>query len=122
MDDALFDGSSELTPRPPQREDVVRICRELNRLGASYVVVGGLAIIESGYPRTTGDIDLLVDPAPENEVKVFEALATLPDGCVRELDAGDIARFTVVRVADEVLVDLMAEASGTGSSLKPCPA
>jgi hypothetical protein len=31
---------------------------------------------------------------------------------VRELDAGDVAKFTVVRVADEVLVDLMAKASG----------
>jgi hypothetical protein len=58
------------------------------------------------------DIDLIVDPAPGNETKVFDALATLPDGAVRELDAGDIGRFTVVRVADEVLVDLMAKASG----------
>ena len=31
---------------------------------------------------------------------------------MRELDAGDVAKFTVVRVADEVLVDLMAKASG----------
>jgi hypothetical protein len=91
---------------------VVGLCRELNRLGAEYVVVGGFAIIEAGYSRTTGDIDLLVDSAADNEVKVFEALATLPDGAVRELDAGDVEKFTVVRVADEVLVDLMAKASG----------
>ena len=91
---------------------MVSLCRELNRLGAKYVVVGGFAVIEAGYPRTTGDIDLLVDPAADNEVKVFEALATLPDGAVRELDPGDVAKFTVVRVADEVLVDLMAKASG----------
>jgi hypothetical protein len=76
------------------------------------MVVGGLAVIQAGYPRTTGDIDLLVDPSLENEAKVFAALATLPDGCVRELDAGDIGRFLVVRVSDEVLVDLMARASG----------
>ena len=112
MDDAPSDGSSELTPRPPQREDFVRICRELNRLGARYVVVGGFAVIEAGYPRTTGDIDLLVDSSPENEAKVFEALMILADGCVRDLEPGDLERFTVVRVADEVLVDLMASASG----------
>jgi hypothetical protein len=58
------------------------------------------------------DIDILIDPARDNEAIVFEALATLPDGCVRELDAGDVEKFTVVRVADEVLVDLMAKASG----------
>ena len=112
MDDALPDEAEELISRPPQREDVVALCLELNRLGAKYVVVGGFAIIEAGYSRTTGDIDLLVDPAADNEVKVFEALATLPDGAVRELDAGDVEKFTVVRVSDEVLVDLMAKASG----------
>jgi predicted nucleotidyltransferase len=112
MDDAPHDEAPELIPRPPQQEDVVSLCRELNRLGAKYVVVGGFAVIEAGYSRTTGDIDLLVDSAADNEVKVFEALATLPDGAVRELDAGDVEKFTVVRVADEVLVDLMAKASG----------
>jgi len=45
-------------------------------------------------------------------VKVFEARATLPDGAVRELDPGDVSKFTVGRVSDEVLVDLMAKASG----------
>jgi len=112
MDNALPDESAELTSRPPQREDVVGLCRELNRLGAKYVVVGGFAVIEAGYPRTTGDIDLLVDPAGDNEVKVFEALSILPDRAVLELDPGDVGRFTVVRVSDEVLVDLMAKASG----------
>ena len=112
MDDELPDEAEELISRPPQRDDVVGLCRELNRLGAKYVVVGGFAVIEAGYSRTTGDIDLLVDPAADNEVRVFEALATLPDGAVREPDPGDVAKFTVVRISDEVLVDLMATASG----------
>ena len=57
-------------------------------------------------------MDLLIDPSLENERRVFDALATLPDGCVRQLDPGDVAKYTVVRVADEILVDLMASASG----------
>ncbi len=112
MDDALPDDSQELISRPPQREDVVGLCRELNRVGARYLVVGGFAIVEAGYPRTTGDIDLLVDPAADNERKVFEALSSLPDRAVLQLDPGDLGKFTVVRVSDEVLVDLMASASG----------
>lgn len=112
-DESHDDGSpGELASREPSVEDVVQICRELNARGARYIVVGGFAIRQAGYPRTTMDIDLLVDPAPENETKVFDALTTLPDGAVRELDAGDIAKFTVVRVSDEVMVDLMAKASG----------
>jgi len=53
-----------------------------------------------------------MDASEDNESRVFAALATLKDGCVRELDPGDVAKFTVVRVADEIIVDLMAEASG----------
>jgi len=75
-------------------------------------VVGGFAIRASGLARNTGNVDLLIDASPENERRVFDALATLPDGCVRELDPGDVAKFPVVRVADEILIDLMASASG----------
>ena len=75
-------------------------------------MVGGFAIRASGLARNTGNVDLLIDASPENERRVFDALATLPDGCVRELDPGDVAKFPVVRVADEILIDLMASASG----------
>jgi hypothetical protein len=113
MDDGSYDPeSSELTPRDPSLEDVVSLCRELNARDVKYIVVGGFAIRAAGYSRHTGDVDLIVDAGLENEAKVFEALATLPDGCVRELEPGDVAKYIVVRVADEILVDLMAKASG----------
>lgn len=57
-------------------------------------------------------MDLPIDASPDNESRVFSAPATLPDGCVNQLDAGDVAKYKVVRVADEILVDLMASASG----------
>ena len=113
MDDEIPDPEgSELEPRPPLEEDLVALCRRLNELGARYVVVGGFAIIHAGYARMTGDIDLLVDVALENEAKVYAALASLPDQAVLELDPGDIAKYTVCRVADDVLVDLMGSACG----------
>ena len=105
-------GGSEEEPRPPRLNDLSRLCAELNRLGARYLVVGGFAIIKAGFPRFTGDIDLLIDPSLENEAKVFQALRSLPDKAVDQLDAGDVARFTVVRVADDVLVDLLASSCG----------
>ncbi|MEI6279483.1 MAG: nucleotidyltransferase [Verrucomicrobiae bacterium] len=113
MADEPFDTKTgELVSRPPLREDLVALCRELNQRDARYFIVGGFAVIMAGLPRTTGDIDLLIDAGPENEAKVFDALATLSDGCVRELDPGDVSKYVVVRVADEILVDLMASASG----------
>lgn len=105
-------GGSKEEPRAPRLNDLSRLCAELNRFQARYLVVGGFAIIQAGFPRFTGDIDLLIDPSLENEAKVFQALRSLPDKAVDQLDAGDVARFTVVRVADEVLVDLMASSCG----------
>ena len=98
--------------RPPKQEDLAALCRELNRRGGKYVVVGGFAIIAAGFPRLTTDLDLIVAADAENEAKVFAALATLPDNAVRELQPGELRLYSVIRVADEILVDLMRSAGG----------
>ena len=113
MADEIPDGEEGgLTSRTPERGDLVELCRRLNAVGARYLVCGGFAIIQAGYPRTTGDIDLLVDASLENEALVFSALEYLPDRAVLELDPGDVAKHVVCRVSDEVLVDLMGKAAG----------
>jgi len=88
------------------------LCRELNRCGARYLVVGGFAVRAAGYNRRTMDVDLMVARDPENEARVYAALSTLPDNAVRELQPGELQRYNVIRVADEVLVDLMSSAGG----------
>ena len=55
---------------------------------------------------------MLVATDLENEAKVFAALATLPDNAVRELQPGELQKYSVIRVGDEILVDLMGSASG----------
>src|SRR5690348_10261873 len=105
-------SKSELEPREPTVEDLRELCRELNQRGARYVVVGGFAIRAAGYIRRTMDVDLIVAADAENESKVFSALSTLPDNAVRELGAGELQRYNVIRVADEILVDLMRSAGG----------
>ena len=102
----------DLEPRPPTEADLVALCLELNQRGAHYVVIGGFAVIAAGLPRVTGDIDLMVAVDPENEAKVFSALSTLPDNAVRELQPGELRQYNVIRVADEILVDLMRSAGG----------
>jgi hypothetical protein len=75
-------------------------------------VIGGFAVIAAGLPRATGDIDLMVAVDRENEAKVFSALSTLSDNAVRELQPGELQQYNVIRVADEILVDLMRSAGG----------
>ena len=106
------DSGGELTSRAPTEDDLVLLCRRLNELGAEYMVIGGFAMIRAGYPRTTADIDLLLDTSPENEARIHEAMEVFPDKAIRQLEPGEIARYSVVRVADEVTVDLMQAACG----------
>ena len=98
--------------REPQIEDFVRICLALNEARARYILIGGFAVIAHGGARTTKDIDLLVDASPENVARVKRALRVLEDHAVDEVADTDVARYTVVRVADEIVVDLMAQACG----------
>jgi hypothetical protein len=88
------------------------LCRGLNREEARYIVVGGFAVNQHGLTRATLDIDLLVEGSPENQAKVKRALEVLPDKAVRELGDDDLRNYLVVRVADEVVVDLMLSACG----------
>ena len=108
------DGSSppELASREPTVGDLRDLCRELNQRGARYVVIGGFAIRAAGYSRSTMDLDLLVADDRDNEARVFAALATLPDHAAQELQPGELQLHTVIRVADEIVVDLMRSAGG----------
>ncbi len=108
------DASGEDQSRPPTLEDLLHLCRELNGAGASYIVIGGMAIIHLGFTRATEDIDLLVDPSPENQSKIRKALMALPDQAVRKMTERDLDDYQVVRIADEIVVDLMKSACGVG--------
>lgn len=48
----------------------------------------------------------------ENVARVRQALRILEDHAVDDVADDDVAHYTVVRVADEVVVDLMARAFG----------
>jgi hypothetical protein len=98
--------------REPQLDDLARLGRALNAHHVRYVLIGGFAVVAHGGTRTTKDIDLLIDPAPENVARVRDALQVLEDKAVNEVRDDDVARYAVVRVADEVVVDLLAAACG----------
>jgi len=106
------DPPKEELTRPPDDHDLVELARELNRLEARYVVIGGVAINRLGFIRATEDLDLLIERSRKNQILVKTALEVLPDKAIRELGDDDLAEWVVVRVNDEITVDLMTEASG----------
>src|SRR5436190_11310317 len=94
----------------PAQLPLLRVCQLLNELGARYLVCGAQACILHGLVRTTEDVDILIDPTEENCQRVIAALAGMEDGAARELTPRDILENVVVKVADEVEVDISTKA------------
>ena len=89
---------------------LARVCSLLNKHKANYVVVGGQACILHGHVRTTEDVDILVEDNDENFRRVISALSELPDHAAAELTPADLRDNVVVKVADEVEVDVSRSA------------
>lgn len=108
----MVDRANSSYSRAPEVDDLISLCRGLNDSGVEYMLIGGFAVILHGNVRTTKDIDLLVNTSKENIQKLKKVLSSLPDHAAEEIKEGDVQKYEVVRVADEIVVDLMAKACG----------
>ena len=50
------------------------VFRCLSARDVHYVVIGGVAAIVHGVPRTTFDVDLLIEATPDNAARLLAAL------------------------------------------------
>ncbi len=85
---------------------LLRVCALLNPQNAKYLVIGGRVYILHGAVRTTQDLDILIEATGENAQKVLIALAQMEDGAAAELTPRDLLDNVVVKIADEVEVDV----------------
>lgn len=90
------------------------LLRRFQAEGVAYVLVGGHAVRLNGFNRSTEDIDILLPSSLENGRKVIRALSFLPSS--QELDpqwfAPPAQEPENIRVADELLIDLLFAANG----------
>ena len=63
------------------------ICELLNRHKVEYLVIGGIAVIAHGYPRSTGDVDFWYRPTIENYLNLIAAFKDLA------VDTSDLERL-----------------------------
>jgi hypothetical protein len=94
--------------------DVVGVAALLDAEQVEYALIGGYALALQGIVRLTEDVDVLVEPTPENARRWVRALSQLPDGAAKELE-GDETLHTepyAIRINDEFTVDVMNSASG----------
>lgn len=87
-----------------------------------FLVVGGVAVELAGYPRSTYDIDLLIDHDPENIGRFLEMLCHFGQGVGAELCAEDfdLTEGCVTINEEEIQIDVFTIMGGhTYSDLQP---
>ncbi len=89
---------------------LVKVCKLLNAQDAEYLVIGGWAMIMNSLVRATEDVDILIADHHANFQKVIDALSLLSDGAARELVPNDFKENVVIKIADEVEVDVSTQA------------
>jgi hypothetical protein len=93
-----------------EQAPLLRVCLLLNKYGAQYLVVGARACWLHGYVRATLDVDILIPEDLENHARIIAALSELEDHAAAELTPQDLVENVVVKIADEVEVDVSTRA------------
>jgi hypothetical protein len=85
----------------------------LNARRVEYLIVGGYALAFYGLPRYTGDLDIYVNPAPDNAIRVMAALDDFGFGSVGLTHADFERPDHVVQLGvPPVRIDLITSISG----------
>ena len=105
--------------RPATLEDLKKVIRSLNEKNAEYILIGGYALFSHGYHRATEDIDLLVPDSSVSSKAIIDSLMVLADKESTNLEAAWFDEGENIRLADEIVVDLIFKTCGeTYESLK----
>ncbi|WP_353717354.1 hypothetical protein [Dyadobacter sp. 676] len=67
-------NANPLNPPLNHGKGIFNLIRLLNEENIEYVVLGGHAVIAHGYLRTTGDVDIFVNPTDENAEKLLKVM------------------------------------------------
>ena len=107
-----------------EQASLLRVCSLLNQHNVRYLIVGARACWLHGYVRATMDVDILVPEDLANHARIIAALSELEDHAAAELTPQDFVDNIVVKIADEVEVDVSTRAwtisydAAIGPSLK----
>jgi len=84
----------------------------LTQEGVEYILIGGFAVVLYGLPRTTQDIDIVVNPEKENIARLRNALkAVFNDSSIDEITSDELKKYAVVRYGsqDGYFIDLIVK-------------
>ncbi len=96
-------------------ENFEEILSAFNRFKVDYIIVGGYAVIFHGYNRTTGDLDIWVNPTDLNKKKIINAFEYLSyeDEGLDKIKSLDFSKPFSFKVGEELfVVDILNFISG----------
>jgi predicted nucleotidyltransferase len=77
-----------------------------------YVVIGGIASVLYGVPRTTFDLDILIEASEENAARLLTALMDVGFGTAAMTDAHDLVAHEITVFSDRVRIDVQTRTPG----------
>lgn len=92
------------------KDSFLDLFRWLDRSGALYIIVGGVAANLHGLARSTKDIDLLIPKNFENTEKILEAVSHAAWGIAKEILPEDVLKRPFTIIGDMPRVDLLLRA------------
>ncbi len=84
----------------------------LQKHEVKYVVIGGIAAVLHGVPRVTFDLDILIDPTPENAQRLLDALAEAGLGTATLISAEELLAHEITVFNDWVRIDVQTRTPG----------
>ncbi len=94
-------------------QDFLDLLRAFIDGNVRFLIVGAYALAVHGRPRATGDLDVWVDPTPENAANVMSALEQF-GAPISEVSAEDFSRPGIVfqMGLPPLRIDVLTELSG----------
>ena len=94
-------------------QDFLDLLRAFIDRDVRFLIVGAYALGVHGRPRATGDLDVWVDPTPDNAGRIIEALEAF-GAPLEEVKANDFSRPGIVfqMGLPPLRIDVLTELSG----------
>lgn len=88
------------------------VFRSLEKHDVKYLIIGGIAAILHGVPRSTFDLDILIEATPENARRLLDALVAAGLGTATMVTPEGILAHEVTIFKDRVRVDVQTATPG----------
>ncbi|MCL5270919.1 MAG: hypothetical protein M1457_10320 [bacterium] len=84
----------------------------LNENKVRYLVMGGIAAVLHGVPRATFDLDILIDPDPDNANRLLRALTQAGLATATLIDSKQLLDNEITVFSDFVRIDVQTRTPG----------